>query len=59
MNERFTDEVDIVLGTFNGEKYLRQQIDSIIAQSHQNWHLLIGDDNSSDNTIKRAVEILY
>lgn len=43
--------VDIVLATYNGEKYLAQQLDSIIAQSYTNWQLLISDDGSSDKTL--------
>ena len=43
--------VDIVLATYNGEKYLSEQLDSIIAQSHQDWRLLISDDGSSDDTL--------
>lgn len=43
--------VDIVLATYNGEKYLDQQLDSIIAQSYTNWRLLISDDGSSDKTL--------
>ena len=44
-------KVDILLSTFNGEKYLEQQFDSIIAQEFADWHLLIRDDGSSDETI--------
>ena len=43
--------VDIVLATYNGEKYLSEQLDSIIAQSHQDWRLLISDDGSTDDTL--------
>jgi glycosyltransferase involved in cell wall biosynthesis len=42
--------IDILLPTFNGETYLRQQIDSILKQTYQNWQLIIRDDGSSDNT---------
>lgn len=41
----------ILLSTFNGEKYLAAQLDSIIAQYHTNWTLLIRDDGSSDKTV--------
>jgi glycosyltransferase involved in cell wall biosynthesis len=44
--------IDILMATKNGEKYLCDQIDSIINQTYQNWNLIIKDDNSSDNTIK-------
>jgi rhamnosyltransferase len=42
--------VDILLATWNGERYLAEQIDSILAQSYSNWRLLIRDDGSSDGT---------
>ena len=40
----------ILLSTYNGEKYLVCQIDSILAQTDQDWTLLIRDDGSSDGT---------
>lgn len=40
----------ILLSTYNGEKYLAQQLDSILAQTDQDWSLLIRDDGSSDKT---------
>lgn len=42
--------VSIALATFNGEKYLSQQIDSILSQTFKNIEIIISDDNSSDNT---------
>lgn len=43
--------ISIVVATYNGERFLRKQLDSILAQSYNNIELIIGDDNSSDNTI--------
>lgn len=43
--------VAILLSTYNGERYLNQQIDSIIDQTYQNWYLYIRDDGSNDKTI--------
>lgn len=43
--------VAIMMATYNGENHLREQIDSIINQSYQDWVLFIHDDNSSDRTI--------
>lgn len=40
----------IMMATYNGEKYVAQQIDSIMRQSFSNWKLLIRDDGSSDQT---------
>lgn len=42
--------VDILLATYNGERYLREQIESIRYQTYEQWRLLISDDCSSDNT---------
>jgi glycosyltransferase involved in cell wall biosynthesis len=35
---------------YNGMKYLKQAVDSVLAQSYQDWELLISDDCSSDGT---------
>ncbi len=45
------DQVDIVLATYNGDKFLKQQLDSIIKQTYTQWRLLISDDGSSDKTL--------
>lgn len=42
--------VAILMSTYNGEKYLNDQIDSIMNQSYSDWHLYIRDDGSTDNT---------
>lgn len=44
--------VSIVLCTHNGEKYLRQQLDSILAQTHTHFELIVSDDASKDDTAK-------
>lgn len=42
--------IEILMATYNGEKYLREQIDSILNQTDKDWHLTISDDGSTDNT---------
>lgn len=42
--------VSIVLPVYNGERFLTESIDSIIAQTYQNWELIIIDDCSSDSS---------
>lgn len=42
--------VSIVLPTYNGEKYIRQSIDSVIEQTFEDWELIIVNDCSSDCT---------
>jgi glycosyltransferase involved in cell wall biosynthesis len=41
----------ILMATFNGESYVGSQIDSLLEQTYQNWHLIIRDDGSQDNTV--------
>jgi rhamnosyltransferase len=43
--------VTIVMSTYNGERFVRQQLDSLIEQKYANWCLLIRDDGSSDSTV--------
>tara|TARA_B100000212_G_C27372473_1_gene533215 strand:+ start:352 stop:1197 length:846 start_codon:yes stop_codon:yes gene_type:complete len=44
-------KVQILLATYNGQKFLREQLDSIVNQEYKFWELLIHDDGSIDNTI--------
>lgn len=43
-------KIEILLSTYNGEKYLFQQIDSLLSQEYDDFHILIRDDGSSDQT---------
>lgn len=43
--------IAVLLSTYNGEKYLREQIESILHQKNVQIHLFIRDDGSSDNTV--------
>jgi len=43
--------VAVLMATFNGEKYLKEQLDSILNQKNVNIHLYISDDGSTDQTI--------
>ena len=52
-----TERIDIVMATYNGEKFISEQIQSIQSQSYKNWNLLISDDASKDNTVKIIKEI--
>lgn len=46
------DKIDILLATYNGQEFLREQIDSILNQSYQDFNLIISDDSSEDETYK-------
>ena len=39
------------MATYNGERFIQEQIDSIINQSYTDWSLYIRDDGSTDNTV--------
>ena len=52
------NKLAILMATYNGEKYLREQIDSILNQTYQDFDLYIRDDNSTDNTINIIKEYL-
>lgn len=43
--------VAILLCTYNGEKYIREQVESIVAQTHTDWSLWVSDDGSQDRTL--------
>lgn len=45
------ESVLVLLSTYNGEKFLRDQLDSLFSQSGIKLHLLVRDDGSSDNTL--------
>ena len=46
-----TEKIAILLATYNGEKYISEQIESILEQSYEDWVLYIHDDGSKDNTV--------
>jgi glycosyltransferase involved in cell wall biosynthesis len=43
-------KISVVMCTFNGEKYLREQLDSILNQTYPIYEIYIQDDCSTDNT---------
>ena len=43
--------IAILMSTYNGERYLREQIDSLLNQTYKDWKLYIRDDGSTDGTI--------
>lgn len=55
MNEK---EVCVVLSSYNGEKYIKEQIESIIRQKDVEVYLYIRDDGSSDGTVQIIRELM-
>lgn len=50
--------IAILMATYNGEKFLREQIDSLFTQTYQDWHLYVHDDGSTDSTISIVKEYI-
>jgi len=44
--------ISIILPVFNGERYLRESVDSVLAQNYQDFELVVWDDGSADNTAR-------
>ena len=43
--------ITVLLSTYNGERYLREQIESILRQEGVEVHLFVRDDGSTDSTL--------
>lgn len=50
------DKVEILLATYNGECYIRQQLESILNQDYENWIVRACDDASTDHTYAILME---
>ena len=48
--DRSDKPVEILMAVYNGEAYLRAQLDSILGQSDDRWHLTVSDDGSTDGS---------
>jgi glycosyltransferase involved in cell wall biosynthesis len=44
--------VAILMATYNGGRYLDEQLHSIVLQTHRNWVIVVSDDGSRDNTLE-------
>jgi len=44
--------IDILMSVYNGEKFLADQLESLVRQTHQNWRLLVRNDNSTDSSVR-------
>lgn len=50
MADRSSKSIAILLCTMQGQRYLREQLDSIERQTHRNWSIWVSDDGSNDDT---------
>ena len=44
--------ISIIMPVYNGERFLSEAIESIIAQTYENWELLAVDDGSTDKSLQ-------
>lgn len=49
-------DVSVCIPTYNGEKYLKESLESIKNQTYKNIEVIISDDHSKDNTLEIAHE---
>lgn len=45
-----TNNIAILLATYNGALFIQEQLNSLLSQSYPDWQLFIHDDGSTDNT---------
>jgi glycosyltransferase involved in cell wall biosynthesis len=48
--------VTVIIPFFNGEQFIREAVDSVFAQTHQSWELILIDDGSTDASTHIAQE---
>jgi len=50
------EQVEIVMATYNGEKYIKEQLDSLLSQSYLDLLVDVCDDGSTDDTVSIVKE---
>ena len=45
-------KISVCMATYNGEKYIKEQLESILSQIGENDEVIISDDSSTDNTVE-------
>ncbi len=48
--------IDILLSTYNGERFLVDLFNSLCNQTFRNWKLIVRDDGSEDKTLEIILE---
>lgn len=49
-------KVAVIMSTYNGEKFVKEQMDSILNQSYKNIEIIVRDDGSKDSTVQIVKE---
>ena len=50
--------ISCIIPVYNGERYLREAIDSILAQTYRPLEMIVVDDGSTDGTVDVAAEMV-
>lgn len=45
-------KISIITASYNYQEYIKETIESVIAQSYPNWEMIIVDDGSTDNSVE-------
>ena len=48
--------ISVLMNCYNGEKYIREAVESVINQTYENWELIFWDNQSSDSSAKLFLE---
>ena len=51
-------KVAVIMSTYNGEKFIKEQLDSILTQTYKNIEIVVRDDGSKDNTVAIVKEYM-
>ena len=49
--------VSIIMLSHNKGEYVRETVESVLAQTYQNWEIVVKDDSSKDDTISQMMEL--
>ena len=45
------NQIQILISTYNGAEHFGEQLESIIVQDAQDWHIIVRDDGSEDGSV--------
>lgn len=51
-------KVAVIMSTYNGERFIKEQLDSILNQTYKNLEIVVRDDGSKDGTVQIVKEYM-